>query len=176
MSNESVLKKQAALKIAVITVSDSRTEETDTSGQALVDRLQADGHVLHEKVILADDLYLLRAQFSAWIADPEVEVILTTGGTGVSGRDVTPEAVGPLFDKEIVGFGEMFRWVSIEEIGTSTIQSRALGGVANGTLIFCLPGSTGACRTAWDKILRHQLDLNHRPCNFVELRGRLTER
>ncbi|MGD9000852.1 MAG: molybdenum cofactor biosynthesis protein B [Granulosicoccaceae bacterium] len=168
--------KSSSLNIAVLTVSDSRTEETDTSGAALVDKLVAAGHVLVEKKILADDRYVLRAQVSSWIVDDKVQVILITGGTGITGRDVTPEAVTPLFDKEIPGFGELFRAVSYEEIRTSTIQSRAVGGVANGTLIFCLPGSTGACHTAWDRILKDQLDINHRPCNFVEVMPRLKER
>ncbi|MGD8743198.1 MAG: molybdenum cofactor biosynthesis protein B [Granulosicoccaceae bacterium] len=168
--------KSSSLNIAVLTVSDSRTEDTDTSGAALVDKLMAAGHVLVEKKILADDRYVLRAQVSNWIVDDNVQVILITGGTGITGRDVTPEAVMPLFDKEIPGFGELFRAVSYEEIRTSTIQSRAVGGVANGTLIFCLPGSTGACHTAWDRILKDQLDINHRPCNFVEVMPRLKER
>ena len=165
-----------SLNIAVLTVSDSRTEETDTSGAALVEKLTAAGHELIDKKILADNKYVLRAQLSNWIADENVQVILVTGGTGITGRDVTPEAVMPLFDKDIPGFGELFRAVSYEEIKTSTIQSRAVGGVANGTLIFCLPGSTGACHTAWDRILKDQLDINHRPCNFVEVMPRLKER
>jgi len=158
-----------------MTVSDSRTEDTDTSGQALVEGLQAAGHSLSEKCILPDDRYVIRAQVAAWIADAEKDVVLITGGTGVTGRDVTPEAVSVLFDKEIPGFGELFRMLSYEEIRTSTIQSRAIGGVSNGTLIFCLPGSTGACRTAWNKVLKDQLDINHKPCNFVELMPRLKE-
>jgi molybdenum cofactor biosynthesis protein B len=165
-----------SLNIAVLTVSDSRTEGTDKSGKALVDRLTGAGHKLAEKKILADDKYLLRAQVSSWIADDAVQVILITGGTGITGRDVTPEAVSILFDKEIPGFGELFRAVSYEEIKTSTIQSRAVGGVANGTLIFCLPGSTGACHTAWDKILNDQLNINHKPCNFIEIMPRLKEK
>lgn len=165
-----------ALNIAVLTVSDSRTEETDTSGAALADKLTAAGHNLVERKILADDRYILRAQVSGWIADDAVQVVLITGGTGITGRDVTPEAVIPLFDKEIPGFGELFRAISYEDIRTSTIQSRAVAGVANGTLVFCLPGSTGACHTAWDRILKDQLDINHRPCNFVEVMPRLKER
>ncbi len=161
------------LAIAVLTVSDTRTAETDTSGQSLVDSLTTAGHTLVEKLILTDDKYRVRAQVAAWIARDDVQVILTTGGTGLTTRDVTPEAVTPLFDKEIEGFGEVFRAVSLQEIGTSTIQSRALGGIANGTLIFCLPGSTGACRTGWDKIIKFQLDINNRPCNFVEIMPRL---
>lgn len=164
------------LEIAVLTVSDTRTEETDTSGRALVDRLTESGHYLAEKAILADDLYGIRALVARWIAEPRVQVVLVTGGTGMTGRDVTPEALRPLFDKEVEGFGELFRWLSFEEIRTSTIQSRALAGIANGTVIFCMPGSTGACRTAWDRIIRDQLDNRHRPCNFVELLPRLTER
>lgn len=158
-----------ALNIAVLTVSDTRTMETDTSGQALVERLQEAGHHLQARNIVKDDVYQLRAQVSQWIADPEVHVILTTGGTGFSHRDSTPEALAPLFDKAIEGFGELFRVLSHDEIGTSTIQSRALAGLANGTVIFCLPGSTGACRTGWDRIISEQLDKRHRPCNFVDM-------
>lgn len=164
------------LDIAVLTVSDSRTEETDTSGRLLVERLTEAGHRLAAKVILADDLYRIRAQVAQWIAEPGVQVVLVTGGTGMTGRDVTPEALRPLFDKEVEGFGELFRWLSFEEIRTSTLQSRALAGIANGTVVFCMPGSTGACRTAWDRVIRDQLDNRHRPCNFVELLPRLTER
>lgn len=158
-----------ALNIAVLTVSDTRTLETDTSGQALVDRLEAVGHKLQARSIVKDDVYQLRAQVSAWIADPQVQVVLSTGGTGFSHRDSTPEALEPLFDKQIEGFGELFRSLSYDEIGTSTIQSRAVAGLANGTLIFCLPGSTGACRTGWDRIIAEQLDKRHRPCNFVDM-------
>jgi len=165
-----------SVNIAVLTVSDTRTEETDKSGAALVEHLTADGHKLAEKKILIDDVYVLRAQVSNWIANDDVQVVLITGGTGITGRDVTPEAVSPLFDKEIPGFGELFRAVSYEEIKTSTIQSRAIAGVANGTLIFCLPGSTGACHTAWNRILKDQLDCNHMPCNFVEIMPRLKEK
>lgn len=163
------------LKIAVLTVSDTRTEDTDTSGKALVEKLTGAGHTLAEKAILPDDKYRLRALVAGWIANDDVEVVLITGGTGMTGRDVTPEAVVPLFDKEITGFGELFRWVSYQEIRTSTIQSRAVGGISNGTLIFCLPGSTGACHTAWDQILNDQLDIRNRPCNFVEVMPRLKE-
>ncbi|GMR08267.1 MAG: molybdenum cofactor biosynthesis protein B [Gammaproteobacteria bacterium] len=169
-------KEFKALNIAVLTVSDSRTEDTDTSGKALVERLTGAGHTLAEKVILIDDPYIIRARVANWAIDEAIQVILITGGTGLTGRDVTPEAVRPLFDKEIVGFGELFRMVSYEEIGTSTIQSRALGGISNGTLIFCMPGSTGACKTSWDKILMEQLDVRHTPCNFVEVMPRLKER
>ncbi|MFY0676423.1 MAG: molybdenum cofactor biosynthesis protein B [Neptuniibacter sp.] len=157
------------LNIAVLTVSDTRTAETDTSGQALVDRLEGAGHLLKARDIVIDDVYQMRSVVSQWIAEPEVHVIITTGGTGFSGRDSTPEAMAPLFDKTIEGFGEFFRQVSADEIGTSTIQSRALGGLANGTVIFCLPGSTGACKTGWDKVIAEQLDSRHRPCNFVSM-------
>jgi molybdenum cofactor biosynthesis protein B len=165
-----------SLGIAVLTVSDTRTEADDQSGQTLIERLQAAGHRLAARVIAPDDIYKIRAVVSAWIADPHIQVVLATGGTGLTGRDSTPEAVRPLLDKEITGFGELFRMVSWDEIGTSTLQSRALGGLANGTFIFCLPGSTGACRTAWDRILQPQLDARTQPCNFVELMPRLGER
>lgn len=158
-----------ALKIAVLTVSDTRTLENDTSGQYLVDSATEAGHVIADRTIEIDDLYILRARVSQWIADPEVEVILLTGGTGFTTRDSTPEAIEPLLDQFIDGFGELFRQLSYQEIGTSTVQSRALGGIANGTLVFCMPGSTGACKTAWGGILSTQLDINHRPCNFAEL-------
>jgi molybdenum cofactor biosynthesis protein B len=161
-----------ALKAAVLTVSDTRTVETDTSGSFLEEALSAAGHDVVARQIVIDDVYQLREVLSRWIADPEVEVVLTTGGTGFSGRDSTPEAVVPLFDKVIEGFGEVFRALSLNEIGSSTIQSRAVAGMANGTVIFCVPGSTGACRTAWEGVLRDQLDSEHRPCNFVGvLRG-----
>ena len=156
-----------ALNTAVLTVSDTRTLETDTSGQYLIDQLSAEGHAIIDRSIVIDDVYLLRAQVSQWIADPKVHAVITTGGTGFTGRDSTPEALGPLFDKEIDGFGELFRHLSLADIGTSTVQSRALGGIANKTLVFCLPGSTGACKTAWEGILKEQLDSRHRPCNFV---------
>ena len=155
------------LNIAVLTVSDTRNEETDTSGRSLVDNLQSAGHHLVEKQIVMDDKYDIRAILSRWIADKNVQVVLVTGGTGFTGRDTTPEAVAPLFDKTIEGFGELFRQVSFNEIGNSTIQSRALAGMANKTLIFCMPGSTNACRTAWDHIIQSQLDSRHKPCNFV---------
>ena len=162
----------AALKVAVLTVSDTRTQETDTSGAFLEEALQDAGHDIADRKIVIDDVYQLRAIVSQWIADPSVEVILTTGGTGFSGRDSTPEALAPLFDKAIDGFGEVFRALSLTEIGSSTVQSRALAGLANGTVIFCMPGSTGACRTAWEGVLRDQLDSEHKPCNFVGvLRG-----
>ena len=162
--------------VAVMTVSDSRTEADDTSGNALVDRLLEAGHKLAERCIVADDVYKIREIISRWIVLPDVDVIITTGGTGLTGRDITPEAIRPLLDKEIEGVGELFRQVSYEEIGTSTIASRALGGVVNGTFIFCLPGSTGACRTGWDKVIGPQLDSNTRPCNIVALMPRLLER
>ena len=158
-----------ALAIAVLTVSDTRGAGEDTSGDLLVERLADAGHRLAERRIVRDDKYAIRAVVSAWIADADVHVVLTTGGTGFTGRDSTPEALLPLFDKTIDGFGELFRHVSFHDIGSSTIQSRAVGGLAGGTLIFALPGSTGACRTGWDEILRNQLDINHRPCNFAEL-------
>ena len=165
-----------SLQIAVLVVSDTRSESTDTSGKTLADRLEQEGHQLAAKKIVKDDIYAIRAQVSQWIADPGINVILSTGGTGVTGRDGTPEAVSVLFDKTLDGFGEVFRFLSLEEIGTSTLQSRAIAGVANGTYIFCLPGSSGACRTAWDKLIRAQLDFRTRPCNLVELMPRLLER
>jgi molybdenum cofactor biosynthesis protein B len=158
-----------ALKIALVTVSDTRTAENDTSGDYLADAMSGVGHELVDRVIVIDDCYLLRARVSSYIADPMVQVVLMTGGTGFTGRDSTPEAIGPLLDTRIDGFGELFRQLSFAEIGTSTVQSRALGGLANNTLIFCVPGSTGACKTAWDGILLSQLDSTHRPCNFAEL-------
>jgi molybdenum cofactor biosynthesis protein B len=166
----------SSLNCAVLTVSDTRTAATDTSGDLLVELLRADGHRLGDRAIVRDDVYQIRAVVSRWIADPEIEVILTTGGTGFTGRDSTPEALMPLFDKTILGFGELFRQVSYDEIGASTIQSRAVGGLANATLIFALPGSGNAVRTGWEKILHHQLDANFKPCNFVELIPRLRER
>jgi molybdenum cofactor biosynthesis protein B len=164
------------LPIAIATVSDSRTTENDTSGSYLREQLTAAGHRLAEQVICKDDRYQLRALFSRWIADPEVRVVISTGGTGITGRDSTPEAVTPLLDKAIDGFGELFRQISYQEIGASTVQSRAVAGIANGTLLFCLPGSTGACRTAWEQILQPQLDSRTRPCNFAQLIARFTER
>ncbi|CAK0759451.1 protein MoaB [Gammaproteobacteria bacterium] len=164
------------LNIAVLTVSDTRDEHTDTSGQTLMERLTQAGHRLADRAICKDDRYLLRAVISRWIADPAVQVIITTGGTGVTGRDCTVEAIAPLVDKTIEGFGELFRFYSLEEIGASTLQSRTFGGLANATLIFCLPGSTGACRTGWDRILAPQLDHRTRPCNFAAMFPRLSER
>ena len=163
------------VNIAVMTVSDSRTEATDTSGKVLVERLTGKGHQLAEKVIVPDNVYAIRAIVAGWIADENVQAVITTGGTGLTGRDGTPEAVKPLLDKGIEGFGEMFRALSYEEIGTSSLQSRALAGVANGTYIFCLPGSSGACKTGWDKLIETQLDYRTRPCNLVELMPRLLE-
>ncbi len=161
-----------ALKAAVLTVSDTRTLDTDTSGAFLEEALLAGGHRVVDRQIVVDDIYQVRAIISRWVADPDVEVVLTTGGTGFSGRDSTPEALSPLFDKTIDGFGEVFRALSLAEIGSSTVQSRALAGLANGTAIFCMPGSTGACQTAWEGVLEDQLDSEHRPCNFVGvLRG-----
>ena len=157
----------SSLRIAVLTVSDTRQLDTDTSGQYLVDSLIAAGHQLIERQIVKDDIYQLRAVVSDWIANPDIQVILTTGGTGFSGRDSTPEALSILFDKQMEGFGEMFRHFSLLEIGTSTIQSRAVAGMANRTLIFCIPGSTGACKTAWSTILQAQLNADTKPCNFV---------
>ena len=164
------------LDIAVLTISDSRTEETDKSGALLAERLTDAGHRLAEKRIVPDDVYRIRAEVARWIAEPGVQVVISTGGTGVTGRDGTPEAVQPLLDKEIPGFGEMFRMISYEDIKTSTLQSRAVAGVANATYVFCLPGSSGACRTAWDDLIRIQLDYRTRPCNLVELMPRLLER
>lgn len=157
----------APLAIAVLTVSDTRTLETDTSGQALIDRLIDAGHSLAQRHIVKDDIYQIRAICSNWILAENVQVILITGGTGFTDRDSTPEAMLPLFDKQVEGFGELFRHISLRHIGTSTIQSRALAGLANHTLIFCLPGSTNACKTAWDEIIKYQLDSRQGPCNFV---------
>jgi molybdenum cofactor biosynthesis protein B len=164
------------LDIAVLTVSDSRTEADDTSGHYLRNQAAAAGHNVAAKEITPDNLYLLRAIFSRWIADPGIRVVLSTGGTGITGRDSTPEAVLPLLDKTIEGFGELFRQLSYADIGASTVQSRAVAGLANGTLIFCLPGSTGACRTAWEGILAAQLDSRTKPCNFAQLIARFAER
>ncbi len=164
------------VRIAVLTVSDTRTAADDRSGDTLVARLDSAGHVLADRAIVADDTDLIVARLDDWIDDPQIDCILTTGGTGVTGRDVTPEALARVWDKEIPGFGELFRWLSYQTIGTSTIQSRATAGVARGTYIFALPGSTGAVKDGWDGILRDQLDSRHGPCNFVELMPRLTER
>jgi molybdenum cofactor biosynthesis protein B len=157
------------LNVAVLTVSDTRTMDNDTSGQFLETSLLESGHTLADRTIVIDDVYQIRARLSAWIADATVNAVLVTGGTGCSGRDSTPEAVSPLFDKTIEGFGEVFRALSFDEIGSSTIQSRAIAGLANRTAIFCMPGSTGACKTAWNGLIRDQLDAAHRPCNFVKV-------
>ena len=163
------------LAIAVLTVSDSRTAADDRSGDTLVARLEAAGHRLADRAIVTDDVPAIANRLRGWIADPSVDVVIATGGTGVTGRDVTPEAFASVWEKEIPGFGELFRWVSYKVIGTSTVQSRATAGVAGGTYLFALPGSPGACRDAWDSILREQLDIRHKPCNFAELIPRLTE-
>ncbi|MEQ8399057.1 molybdenum cofactor biosynthesis protein B [Thalassobaculum sp.] len=161
--------------IAVLTVSDTRTPDSDRSGDTLVQRLTDSGHVLAARAIVTDDVPAIVDQLQAWIADDAIEVVIATGGTGVTGRDVTPEAFEQVYEKRIEGFGEMFRWLSFQKIGTSTIQSRATAGVARGTYLFALPGSTGACKDAWDDILVHQLDFRYRPCNFVEILPRLRE-
>ena len=161
------------LKIAILTVTDTRTRDNDTSGDYLVESLQGEGHQLADRALVADDIYKMREIFSRWIANPEVEVVISTGGTGLTGRDSTPEAVEPLFDKTIEGFGEMFRLKSLDDIGMSTIQSRAIAGLVNKTLIFCLPGSTGACKLGWEEILKEQLDIRTRPCNFAEMYPRM---
>ena len=163
------------LNCAVLTISDSRTLADDTSGALLAELLTADGHRLAERALVTDDIYAVRAVVSQWINDPDISIVLTTGGTGFTGRDSTPEALEPLFDKTIGGFGELFRQVSFAEIGASTIQSRAVGGISNATLIFALPGSSNAVRTGWEQILHHQLDINFKPCNFVELIPRFRE-
>ena len=163
------------LNCAVLTVSDTRTSENDTSGDLLVALLKGADHRLGARALEQDDIYRIRARVSAWIADPDINVVLSTGGTGFTGRDTTPEALAPLFDKTIDGFGELFRQLSYDEIGSSTIQSRALAGLANGTLIFALPGSGNAVRTGWEKIIEKQLDINNRPCNFAELVPRFLE-
>ena len=165
----------AAINIAVMTVSDTRTEKTDRSGATLVERLQKAGHRLADKRIVPDERGAIETQLGRWIADPEVDAVIATGGTGVTGRDVTPEAFEAVFEKDIPGFGELFRMISFQKIGSSTIQSRAVAGVAGGTYLFAVPGSTGACRDAWDGILVYQLDIRHKPCNFVELIPRLNE-
>ena len=163
------------LKIAVLTVSDTRELKDDKSGATLVDRIRSAGHVVAERRIVRDEIEAIRAQVQRWIADPAVDVVITTGGTGFTGRDVTPEAVEPLFEKRMDGFAAVFHMVSFPKIGTSTVQTRATAGVANATYIFCLPGSPGACRDAWDEILKYQLDYRYRPCNFVEIMPRLDE-
>lgn len=161
--------------IAILTVSDTRTLETDTSGNALIERLKADGHHLAARALVKDDRAAIVAEVERWIADPAVDVVITTGGTGLTGRDGTPEALRPLFEKEIDGFSAVFHQISYQSVGTSTLASRACGGVARGTLVFCIPGSTGACKDAWDGIFHFQLDSRHRPCNLVEILPRLEE-
>lgn len=161
-------KEFTPLNIALLTVSDTRTADNDTSGDYLRDAVEAAGHKAVDRRLLQDDIYLMRAAVSAWIVDPAVEVVITTGGTGFTGRDSTPEALAPLFDKHIEGFGELFRHLSLADIGTATVQSRCLAGLANRTAIFCLPGSTGACTLGWEGILREQLDSRTGPCNFVQ--------
>ena len=156
------------LKIAVLTISDSRCFQTDSSGSWLQEAIENDGHELVDRKIVVDDIYQMRAIVSSWIAEDDIEVVITTGGTGFTGRDSTPEALAPIFDKHIEGFGELFRQLSYDEIGTSTVQSRCLAGLANRTAIFCLPGSTGACKTGWNGIIREQLDSTFEPCNFVQ--------
>lgn len=168
-------RERVPVRIAILTVSDSRSEQDDTSGRTLVERAEGAGHEVVDKRILPDDLEALVEQLRAWIDDDSIDVVIATGGTGVTGRDVTPEAFRAVCEKEIPGFGELFRWISFSKIGTSTIQSRATAGVAGGTYLFALPGSTGAVRDAWDEILVHQLDVRTHPCNFVELLPRLRE-
>ena len=163
------------VNIAVLTVSDTRSEADDKSGQTLIDRVKEAGHTLAARAIVKDDTDAIVAKLKAWIADPGIDVVIATGGTGVTGRDVTPEAFAAVYEKEIAGFGELFRMLSYQKIGTSTIQSRATAGVAGGTYLFALPGSPGACRDGWDDILKWQLDYRFRPCNFVEIMPRLTE-
>lgn len=164
------------LNIAVLTISDSRTEIDDISGKTLVERIEKSGHQVYTKKIVADDIYQIRAVISNWIVENDINAVVTTGGTGVTGRDGTPEAVLPLLDKVLDGFGEVFRMLSYQDIKTSTIQSRSISGVANGTYIFCLPGSSSACRTAWDVLIKEQLDSRTKPCNLVQLMPRLKER
>jgi molybdopterin adenylyltransferase len=163
------------VNIAVLTVSDTRTEADDKSGGTLVELITAAGHRVAGRRIVKDDKAAIIAQLRHWIADPTIDVVISTGGTGVTGRDVTPEAFHAVYEKEIAGFGELFRWLSYQKVGTSTVQSRATAGVAGGTYLFALPGSPGACRDGWDDIIKHQLDNRHRPCNLVELMPRLTE-
>jgi len=168
-------KSFVAVRIAVLTISDTRDLTQDKSGATLAERITAAGHVLADRSIVTDDIEAIRTRVKAWIADPAVDVIITTGGTGFTGRDVTPEALEPLFEKRMEGFSTLFHMVSFAKIGTSTVQTRATAGVAGATYVFCLPGSPSACRDAWDEILRHQLDYRHGPCNFVEIMPRLDE-
>jgi molybdenum cofactor biosynthesis protein B len=163
------------LKVAVLTVSDTRDEESDTSGKLLADRVTRDGHILAGRAMVKDDVAEIQHQMKSWIADPGVEVVLSTGGTGLTGRDVTPEAIRPLFDKVIEGFEVIWHLTSFQTVGLSTMQSRACAGLAGGTLIFCLPGSNGACKDGWDRVIRWQLDSRHRPCNFAEAMPRFLE-
>jgi molybdopterin adenylyltransferase len=164
-----------AVRIAVLTISDTRDLADDKSGATLAERITAAGHLLADRRIVTDDIEAIRTRVKAWIADPTVDVVITTGGTGFTGRDVTPEALEPLFEKRMEGFSTLFHMVSFAKIGTSTVQTRATAGVVGATYVFCLPGSPGACRDAWDEILRHQLDYRHGPCNFVEIMPRLDE-
>jgi molybdenum cofactor biosynthesis protein B len=164
-----------AVNIAILTVSDTRNESDDKSGQTLAELITSGGHRVAQRRIVRDDKSAIIAQLKAWIADPSIDVVISTGGTGVTGRDVTPEAFHAVYEKEIAGFGELFRWLSYQKVGTSTIQSRATAGVAGGTYLFALPGSPGACRDGWEDIIKHQLDNRHRPCNLVELMPRLNE-
>lgn len=164
-----------ALNLCVLTVSDTRSFDNDSSGYFLCDALKNEGHHLFDRALLPDNKYLLRAKLSQWIAEEQIDGVLVNGGTGFTGRDSTPEAVKPLLDKEMPGFGEMFRVLSFDEIGTSTLQSRAFAGMANNTFVFCLPGSTSACKTAWEKLIRAQLDSRTKPCNLANLRSRLRE-
>ena len=163
------------INIAILTISDTRTIETDRSGDLLKERIEGYGHQVVARSIVKDEIEVIQKEVKQWIWDPNVDVVISTGGTGLTGRDVTPEAFKEIFEKEIEGFGELFRWLSFKKIGTSTIQSRAIAGVAGGTYLFALPGSTGACKDAWDEILRYQLDIRFRPCNFVEIMPRLRE-
>ena len=163
------------VNIAILTVSDSRTKGDDRSGDVLDQRAKTDGHVVVDRIIVKDEIDLIIEQLNKWIKKSDIDVVISTGGTGVTGRDVTPEAFQAVFEKEINGFGELFRWISYKKIGTSTMQSRAVAGVTKGTYLFALPGSTGACKDAWDEILHNQLDIRYRPCNFVEIMPRLRE-
>ena len=169
------MSEKKCVNIAVLTVSDTRTEADDKSGQILVERIQEAGHHLVKKKIIKDEISLLQEQLKEWIASPDVDAVIATGGTGVTGRDITPEAFEELYEKSIPGFGELFRMLSYESIRTSSLQSRCTAGVANGTFLFALPGSTGACKDGWDQILVHQLDIRYTPCNFVEMMPRLKE-
>jgi molybdenum cofactor biosynthesis protein B len=175
MAQDKPLREFIPIRIAVLTVSDSRTVDTDMSGQTLADRIARDGHVMTARAIVKDDVAQIRAQVTAWLAREDVDAIISTGGTGLTGRDVTVEAMRGLFEKEIEGFSTVFHMMSFKKIGTSTVQSRATAGVARGKYIFCLPGSPGACRDGWDEILKSQLDYRHAPCNFVEIMPRLDE-